>query len=544
MSIVTNFFKKSLKNHKKLFLIIFVTAIFSFTFEFVNPLILRVIIDDILINKNFQLINLTIIILVILFLVSAVSDYVNSVFINKLQNHVYNDVSINLLDNILSSSVSDYEQRDVGDLMSRVMNNVPIASILVSQTIDRLFMNLLTFIIPIGIMLSIAPFLTIIIVSPALIFLYFNFELGNKVEFYQTKVSWINGLIGSILNEFLSKFLVLKIFNLKEWANNKFKQTNREYCDLDIKHNKFKSLNQSSNYLFYCLMNISFIVFGGRMVINNEMSIGTFSAFFSYIALFFQPISQLSMLWSDYKSSIPAINRINELERFNVGDDNNQEKLEITDGEIKLENVCFAYDKKELLVDFNACFKRGLNYILGENGTGKSTIINLICGLYPLNKGNIFIDNQNIKYVSSKNLLKEISIVFPYPYLFKGSIYENIIMGNFGANKKDVENICKLVKLDEFIRNKKDGFNYDIGESGQFISSGQGQKISLARALIKDSPILLLDEATNFIDEETKIVINNVIDEIKQEKTIIIITHDSSQIKDNSNIINLNLTSP
>ncbi|MDR1820495.1 MAG: ABC transporter ATP-binding protein/permease [Methanobrevibacter sp.] len=224
------------------------------------------------------------------------------------------------------------------------------------------------------------------------------------------------------------------------------------------------------------------------------------------------------------------------------------EKLNFKDGTISFEDVDFAYGEKIILKDFDKQFYKGLNYLVGDNGTGKSTIMQLICRILTPDKGKITIDGQNINNIEQKNLFKHISIVFANPYLFKGSIYENIVVGNLNAEKSDVEEVCNLVELEDFIKNNGNGYDYDVGESGQLLSSGERQKIALARALINKKPILLLDEAMKSIDEETRKTMNNVLKKIKNNKTIIIITHNLSEIEKSSNIIKIpntiNLSKP
>jgi ABC-type bacteriocin/lantibiotic exporter with double-glycine peptidase domain len=338
-----------------------------------------------------------------------------------------------------------------------------------------------------------------------------------------------------ILKELISIFPMIKVFNLNDWANNKFKKVNNEYYSTSMRFTKISSANASLNSFVIAIPTILFIIFGGKMVLKGTLSIGTFTAFLSYISMFFSPISQFSSFWNLYKSSTPAIDRIKEIIDTETEKTNN-EKLNFKNGTITFENVNFAYGEKIILKKFNAQFYKGLNYIVGDNGTGKSTIMQLICGILIPNKGKIMIDGQNIIKIEQKNLFDHISIVFSNPYLFKGSIYENIIVGSLKAEKSDVDEVCKLVELDTFIKNN---YNYDVGESGQLLSSGERQKVALARVLISKNPILLLDEATRSVDHESKKAINDVIEKIKCNKTILVVTHDLKEIKPNNNIVHL-----
>jgi ABC-type multidrug transport system fused ATPase/permease subunit len=180
-----------------------------------------------------------------------------------------------------------------------------------------------------------------------------------------------------------------------------------------------------------------------------------------------------------------------------------------------------------------------LNYIVGDNGTGKSTILKLICSLYPADKGNIKIDGQDINEIKRNSLIKNVSMIFSDPYLFDGSIYENISIGNLNATKDGIIGVSKLVKVHDFIESTANKYDTEVGENGLMLSSGEKQKIALARAILKDSPIILLDEVTKSIDKDSRDAINEVIMTLMAEKTVIIVTHNSNEINVNSNIIRL-----
>ena len=262
------------------------------------------------------------------------------------------------------------------------------------------------------------------------------------MEIIQKAFLEINASIYSFLKENLSIIPLLKVFNLEKWSQNRFNNQMDDYYGISLNYTKTSSLNSSLSSLIFGVPIVLLITFGGYMVIDGSISLGTFTAFLSYTSIFFSPISQLSGIWTSYKSSLPAFDRVKEV--IDMESEKGLDKeITITNGEIKFENVWFSYDNRYILNDFNATFKKGLNYIVGDNGTGKSTILKLICSLYPVEKGSIKVDGQDIVEIKREGLIKNISMIFSDPFLFDGSIYENIKIGNLEASKRKISKGCK-----------------------------------------------------------------------------------------------------
>jgi ATP-binding cassette subfamily B protein/subfamily B ATP-binding cassette protein MsbA len=387
-------------------------------------------------------------------------------------------------------------------------------------------------------MISLNLKLALIVMMPLLLFIIPMFLFGKKLESTQKDALVRIASIYSFLKENLSMVPLIKVFGLEMWSQDKFDAQMRDYCNASISFTKSSSLNNSFDTLIYGMPTILLIIFGSPMVIQGLLTLGTFSAFMSYVALFFGPISQFAHLWSYFKSSSPAYNRVNEI--FQLDQDNGgKERLTISNGIIEFDNVWFSYGNRRILHGFNATFRKGLNYVIGDNGIGKSTILKLICHLYPIERGSIRVDGQEIAGIDRSDLRKNISIIFSDPYLFDASIYENIQVGNLSASKEEIIQAARHVSVHEFVMNLPEGYDTPVGEGGLRLSSGEKQKIALARSILKNSPIILLDEVTKSVDEESRRSINEAIKSLKSKKTIIIITHNANDVEHDSNIVYL-----
>ena len=381
--------------------------------------------------------------------------------------------------------------------------------------------------------------MSILTLSPVILFFIFSVVFGNKIQYIENDLLDNYGNLYNKLDEGLQNILLIKSFNLQKWATNKFKKQMNMYYVNFIKLLKISSLNIFINDLLNELPTIILLIFGGIYVLKGYITIGTFTAFMGYIAIFFSPISQLSQSWTKYKSELPALYRLMELLELNNEKENG---IPFTNSvsKISFNNVCFSYDSKIILDNLNFTFKQGLNFVIGDNGLGKSTIFKLISRFYEPTSGSIYFDDVNIKDYEVYGLRNNITLLFSEPELFNGSILENIQIGDFYADFTKIVDASKKANIHDFIMNLPQEYDTMVGENGFNLSSGEKQKISLARCFLKNSPILLLDEITNSLDDHSKNEILLSLKEFESEKIIIMITHDLDDVIEGSNILNLN----
>lgn len=507
-------------------------------FSFISPLLAKSLVDDVFIGGKTELLSYILVGTALIYLISSIANYAASYKKGKLDIILFNDVAKEAFNAVQFASIKETQEIKVGDLLSRIMGNAKSAVSIFTHIIPEFIINAIRIISPFVIMLFLNLQLTLVVVIPALLFLLPMSFFGKKIEKSQKASLVQTASVYSFLKENLSMVPLIKVFGLEAWSRDKFNMQMKDYYDASLDYTKNSSLSSSVDSLMYGIPMVLLIFFGGSMVIQGSLTIGTFTAFMSYVALLFSPITQFAFLWSQYKSSAPAFDRINEI--FQLEQDNDGEnKLVMKDGIITFEDIWFSYENRAILQEFNATFKKGLNYVIGDNGAGKSTILKLLCSLYPLERGHIKIDGQDIASLRREDLRKNISMIFSEPYLFDDSIYENIRVGDLSASKEEIVRAAKQVNAHDFMASLPQGYETQIGESGLKLSSGEKQKIALARAVLKSSPIVLLDEVTKSIDAESKKSINEVIKSLKNEKTIIIITHDISEIEPGSNVVYL-----
>lgn len=519
--------------YKKLYMLMFVVVI-SGLLQAVVPLSIKLLTDDFITKQNlrgFIIAGLSFFLIVV---ISTLAIYSFYVFGGKLEYQVSKDIRKSVFEKIEKFSITNIKKYEIGELISRLTSDVQKLSEVFSWGVMDACHSIIVLLFSIAIMLYLSFTLTIMLFLMLPIIYIVTILFQKNILKFQRKVRDYNSKIIRSYTESLSYIKTIKALGIEEKKKNEFVSFNEKYRKYNLKSILISAIFVPT-VMFIASIGVGFAFnFSSISVMKNIMTYGAFLSFLTYSFQIFEPFKMLAQIFTDLKSAQASAERVFQI----LYEDDEIIEQKETDlnfgGNIRFENVSFHYfdDDKLVLKDFNFEIKNGQSVaFIGSTGSGKSTIVNLICKFYDPTSGDIFLDGINYKNIDKTCLYNNLGYVLQQPQLFSISIKENIKFGNENATDEEIMEICNLLGIDEFISKLPNGIDTVIGESGYNISSGQKQLISFARALIKNPKLLILDEATSSIDTETEKFIQNKMKDILSGKTSIIVAHRLSTIK-------------
>ena len=519
--------------YKKLYVLMFVVVI-SGLLQAVVPLSIKLLTDDFITKQNLRGFIIAGLSFFSLVAISTLAIYSFYVFGGKLEYQVSKDIRKSVFEKIEKFSITNIKKYEIGELISRLTSDVQKLSEVFSWGVMDACHSIIVLLFSIAIMLYLSFTLTIMLFLMLPIIYIITLLFQKNILKFQRKVRDYNSKIIRSYTESLSYIKTIKALGIEEKKKKEFVVFNEKYRKYNLKSILISAIFVPT-VMFIASIGVGFAFnFSSISVMKNIMTYGAFLSFLTYSFQIFEPFKMLAQIFADLKSAQASAERVFQIL---YEDDEIIEGLETDinfDGNIKFENVSFHYfdDDKLVLKDFNFEIKNGQSVaFIGSTGSGKSTIVNLICKFYDPTSGDIFLDGINYKNIDKTCLYNNLGYVLQQPQLFSISIKENIKFGNENATDEEIMEICNLLGIDEFISKLPEGIDTVIGESGYNISSGQKQLISFARALIKNPKLLILDEATSSIDTETEKFIQNKMKDILSGKTSIIVAHRLSTIK-------------
>ncbi|MFT4416844.1 ABC transporter ATP-binding protein [Fredinandcohnia humi] len=527
------------KSHTKEFVIAFTLLLFATLADIVGPILIKIFIDDYLTPRNlpFQPLLLLGTAYLLIHISKVVLQYFQLVKFQDIALKIIREMRIEVFSKVQSLGLKYFDKTPGGSIVSRVTNDTEAIKDMFVEVVATFVQNgvflIGIFIAMFYLNVNLALFCLVLI---PIIFILMQAYRRFSSKYYHDMRERISQL-NAKLNESLQGMAIIQIFRQERRLRKEFKEINEAHYHAGVKNIKLDGLLLRPAIDFIYIMTIIMVLsFFGISAMESPIEIGVLYAFVNYLERFFEPVNNMMMRLSLLQQAIVASQRVfelldnEELAPQKVGNNNPS----INEGVIEFKNVSFSYDgKRDVLKNISFSAKKGETVALvGHTGSGKSSIINLLLRFYSVERGEILLDGKSINVYSDKELRKSIGLVLQDPFLFVGTIKENLRLNNPNITDNDIEEAAKFVQADSFIQELEGGYGYQVAERGSTFSSGQRQLLAFARTIVTNPKILVLDEATANIDTETEEAIQEALERMRKGRTTIAIAHRLSTIQD------------
>ena len=537
--ILIDLYKRYTKKHiKKIFLSIFFSILVAGSTAMIAYL-LDPAIEKIFIEKNKKLMLIIPFIILITFAVKGTSLYLAKTLLIQVGGEVQKTLQLQIMQSILKSNVEKIDKKHSGKFLSHINYDSGMVMKLVTDTILLFTKDSLTLIGLISVMFyqnwKLAIFAIVMIPLASIA----AKSLGKRIGKVTTQSQEIAGFLSSFFIEIIKNHKVIKIFQTEEYENERLTKIINSFKEKVVKIQTVMTRATPIMETLTGLMIGGLIYYSGNLIIKGELELNNFFSFLAAMMLAYQPVRSLATLNMGIHQGLSAAKRLMPIIDEENSDKNSDNHLKIDQGKINFKNVSFKYSESinNVLKDINLEFKSGeMTALVGHSGAGKSTILNFIPRFYEPMNGKIYIDDKPIKEYSISSLRKNISLVSQDISLFDDTIKNNIKYSKLNASDDEIIEAAKLSNCEDFIQNMPNGFETKIGENGVRLSGGEKQRLSIARAILKKSMIILLDEATSSLDAETEDKIQKAINYLTKNRTTIVIAHRLSTVLNSDKI--------
>lgn len=474
--------------------------------------------------------------LVALYAISSLFAYMQSFIMSGVSQKITYNLRKSLSEKMDRLPLKYYDTKTHGEILSRVTNDIDTVGNSLGQSLTQIITSVVTIVGILYMMLSISWVLTLVsLVVLPLSAVFIMFTVKHSQKYFKSQQEQLGEINGHV-EEMYSGHIVVKAFNGEEKSIQTFEKTNKKLAESAWKSQFFSGMMMPIMSFIGNLGYVAVCIIGGYLAIRKAITVGDIQSFIQYVRQFNQPIAQLANIVNLLQSTVAASERvfefIDEPDEVSLSD----KKVDISKikGTVSFKNVSFGYtDDKTIINNFSCEIKSGQKVaIVGPTGAGKTTIVKLLMRFYDLNKGDILIDGTNIKDYNRDDLRKVFSMVLQDTWLFNGTIQENIRYGKLDATDEEVKEAAKAAHVHRFIKTLPNGYNMELNEEASNVSGGQKQLLTIARAVLADSPILILDEATSSVDTRTEILIQKAMENLMEGRTSFVIAHRLSTIKD------------
>lgn len=528
-----------------------ICAVISVIASLISPRLIGQAIDKMLGagKVDFVAVIKVLIILGIVYICGCFFTWILTYLTNQIAFKAVNDMRTELFEKINSLPLKFFDSTPHGDTISRFINDIDAISDGILQGLSTMITGIITIIGAIGFMLYLNPIMTVVVLlsAPVSYFAARFITLRSQKLFKEQARSL--GKLNGYVEEIIGGQKVVDAYNYQERSFNKFKEINSELYEAGVKSQFYGSLTNPTTRL---VNNITFSIvgiIGSTAAIMGKITVGEISSFLIYSNLFAKPFNEMTGVFTQIQAAVASGQRIFKIldMESEKSDDKAYENTKPSEGNVEFKNVYFSYDKnRTLITDFNLKTKPGDRIaIVGHTGAGKTTIVNLLMRFYDVDKGSILVDGKDIRDIKRDSLRRDFGMVLQDTWLFEGTIRDNIAYGKPNATEEEIIAAAKAADAHGFIRRLSKGYDTVISDGGDNISEGQRQLLTIARVMLVDPPILILDEATSNIDTRTEIHIQKAFLKMVSGRTSFIIAHRLSTIKeanlilvmDNGNVV-------
>jgi ATP-binding cassette subfamily B protein len=541
-----------IRPHWKALTLAFIAVLGETFSDVLEPWPIKIVIDNILQSKalpgwmgrlvtgtfghdKVAILNFAVAAVAIIALVGAVSSYIEKYLTTSVSQWVTHDLRRTLYNHIQRLSLAEHDQAQTGDLITRVTSDIGAVQDFISSALLGMLVNVLTLIGMIAVMLYINWRFTLIALSiaPALFMVVYSFT--RRIKKASRAVRKKESELVSVVQEVLTSVRVVKAFAREDFEVNRFESHSLDNVETALKARSIKARLSPIVDVMVAIGTCLVLGYGARLALSGQLSAGVLIVFLLYLGKMYKPMRELSKIADTVSKAIVGYERIQEVLEIEarVRDLPRARRAPRFKGKIEFDHLNFAYDEKSrVLKDISFKIEPGqVAAIVGPSGTGKTTIISLIPRFYDPQSGTVKIDGVNIRDYTLKSLREQISFVLQETLLFHATVWDNIAYGKPDATSEQIMRAAKLANAHEFIEKLPEGYATMIGERGANLSGGQRQRISIARAVIRNTPILILDEPTSGLDSSSEQTVIEALDRLMQGKTSIVIAHHLNSIR-------------
>jgi ATP-binding cassette subfamily B protein len=527
--------------HWKLLVVDIISVLFFSVLSLVLPVILQKLIDDIIPRRDLRGIVVVSLVLAVLFLLKAVFRFGQAYYGHMMAQKLERDMRRDFFYHLQKLSFAFFDDRKTGDIMSRVTNDISKVNEMSNHAPEDIFSSILMIGGSFAFLVSLNIKLTLITFLPVPVLFWFTVSYGSKMFDGFRRVNRAVAEINHRLENTIAGIRVVQSFTRENYERERFDRDNEYFYTSYAGVIKYLGIFMSTTIFIEDVTILLVIASGGYFVYTGELTVGELVAFLFYVKIFVEPVVRLARLNEQIQKALAGLERYYEFmdTRPDIKDRPGAVSLKKVKGDVEFRNVFFSYNKDQtILKDFDLTVRAGDTIALvGPSGVGKSTLCSLIPRFYDVQGGAILIDGIDIRDVKLKSLREKVGIVQQDVFLFTGTVRENIAYGKPDATDEEIIEAAKNANAHDFIMQLPHGYDTNVGEKGVKLSGGQKQRISIARVFLKNPPILILDEATSSLDNESERIIQESLERLSRNRTTFVIAHRLSTIQHAREII-------